>query len=394
MEEIKLFLTYLYSFTYLPLYYYRNDSLAFCVPTAAIDYAPPEKYRNAFRAFSYAASYQTADFGGLYGYIRWKEEDAFCILGPVTAVPYDTATLFSMRREFQVKEADSRSFHNFLKGIPCRSITAFTAEVSFLDYSINRESTVPHDLHYTASDLNEQVIGKRLVDQRVADMEASWENNSLDIEEKLLGFVERGDPDGLQEFFASTVMVNSGTIGNTSLRNDKNAFIVTATLCCRAAIRGGLSAELAFHLSDSYIRQMEILANADAVNALSAQMIVDYTKRVAGNQINRHEDPVLAKAIRFVQQHTNTRITVADVANYVGFSRGYLSTLFKEQLGFELSAFIRRCKLEESRDLLRYSDKSISEISSYLCFSSQSHFQNCFKKQYKITPQQYRRGVE
>ena len=46
--------------------------------------------------------------------------------------------------------------------------------------------------------------------------------------------------------------------------------------------------------------------------------------------------------------------------------------------------------LEEAKSLLRYSDKTLSEISSYLCFSSQSYFQNVFKRKYGITPKQYR----
>lgn len=56
-----------------------------------------------------------------------------------------------------------------------------------------------------------------------------------------------------------------------------------------------------------------------------------------------------------------------------------------------MSEFIMRCKLEEAKALLAYTDKPISEISSYLCFSSQAYFQNVFKKKYGITPNAYRR---
>ena len=56
------------------------------------------------------------------------------------------------------------------------------------------------------------------------------------------------------------------------------------------------------------------------------------------------------------------------------------------------SAFILRCKLEEGKELLQYTNKSISTISTFLCFSSQSHFQTAFKKQFGITPAEYRRN--
>jgi AraC-like DNA-binding protein len=49
-----------------------------------------------------------------------------------------------------------------------------------------------------------------------------------------------------------------------------------------------------------------------------------------------------------------------------------------------------RRKLEEAKSLLKFTDKSISEISEYLCFSTQSYFQNVFKKKYGMTPKKYR----
>ena len=50
-----------------------------------------------------------------------------------------------------------------------------------------------------------------------------------------------------------------------------------------------------------------------------------------------------------------------------------------------------RCKLEEAKSLLTYTNKSLSEISSYLCFANQSYFQRVFKKKYGITPNEYRK---
>ena len=92
-------------------------------------------------------------------------------------------------------------------------------------------------------------------------------------------------------------------------------------------------------------------------------------------QLKNHHDP----------------LTVGDVAAYVGFSKSYFSAYFKKTLGFSVSAFILRCKLEEGKELLQYTNKSISTISTFLCFSSQSHFQTAFKKQFGMTPNECRR---
>ena len=53
---------------------------------------------------------------------------------------------------------------------------------------------------------------------------------------------------------------------------------------------------------------------------------------------------------------------------------------FQQELGSAIGAYITERKLREAKSLLRYTDKSLGEVSSYLCFFSQSYFHNVFKK--------------
>ena len=73
-------------------------------------------------------------------------------------------------------------------------------------------------------------------------------------------------------------------------------------------------------------------------------------------------------------------------------SRAYLFKKFQQELGMGISAYITNRRLQEAKSLLRFTNKSLGEISSYLCFSSQSHFQNQFKKSTGQTPLQYRKN--
>ena len=114
-----------------------------------------------------------------------------------------------------------------------------------------------------------------------------------------------------------------------------------------------------------------------------------FAEKVANSKTPVSTDGCIQKAIRYIQQNTNQHLTVGDVAAHVGFSKSYFSAYLKKTLS--VSAFILRCKLEEGRELLQYTNKSISTISTFLCFSSQSHFQTAFKKQFGMTPNEYRR---
>ncbi len=71
-------------------------------------------------------------------------------------------------------------------------------------------------------------------------------------------------------------------------------------------------------------------------------------------------------------------------------SRSHLSHSFKAETGMALSDFIMQKKIEEAKKLLHYSTKSLSAISTYLGFSSQSHFSRVFKKYVGENPSVYR----
>ena len=83
-------------------------------------------------------------------------------------------------------------------------------------------------------------------------------------------------------------------------------------------------------------------------------------------------------------------LKVSDVAEYAHLSISQLERRFKSTLGFLPADFILRCKMEEAKNLLKYTNKSISEISQILAFSSQAYFTNVFKKSYGCTPKEFR----
>ena len=95
--------------------------------------------------------------------------------------------------------------------------------------------------------------------------------------------------------------------------------------------------------------------------------------------------------MHFIATHINEPIGAIDVVSFSGKSRAYLFKKFREELNMSIGEYIMDCRLREAKSLLKYTDKSLAEISTYLCFSSQSHFQNVFKKHFNVTPFAYRK---
>ena len=95
-------------------------------------------------------------------------------------------------------------------------------------------------------------------------------------------------------------------------------------------------------------------------------------------------------AVRFIRNNYFRPIKVSDIADYVGLNRSYLYTLFHAETGITLSQFIRNEKILHAKNLLRVTKLSLAEISTFLHFSSQSHFTQVFKAATGMTPQAYR----
>ena len=92
----------------------------------------------------------------------------------------------------------------------------------------------------------------------------------------------------------------------------------------------------------------------------------------------------------YIQHHMSELITAEKIAEELFLSRPYLSRKFKEETGESLTDFILKEKTEEAKRLLRYSDKSLTAIGSYLGFSSASLFSRVFKTYVGSTPSEYR----
>ena len=98
------------------------------------------------------------------------------------------------------------------------------------------------------------------------------------------------------------------------------------------------------------------------------------------------------RALQFIRNNTNLPIGVPDVIEHVRKSRSAFMLQFKNETGETIGKYIVKAKLQEAKQLLAYSDRSLAEISNFFYFSSQSYFQNLFKKHYGMTPLEYRKS--
>lgn len=181
-----------------------------------------------------------------------------------------------------------------------------------------------------------------------------------------------------------------GTLSRDPVMNLKYHFVITCAMTTRICIQQGLIEEQAFRLSDYYIQQLDDLHTTSEVEALHDTMVLDFATRMRMVNPDLQISQPVQNAINYIYVNVNAPVTVGDVADAVGVSKGYLSHLFKKEMGVSVSDYIRQKKVESATNLLKYSPYSMVEIANRLSFSSQSHFIQTFKKSVGITPLKYR----
>lgn len=183
----------------------------------------------------------------------------------------------------------------------------------------------------------------------------------------------------------------AGILSKDALRNQKNMLIAAITMFTRAAMDGGLQEELAYAMSDSYILSGEECNSIEEIERLYDRAFREYTHAVA-EKGNRHYRAQIDAAIHYIVIHLHEKITLESVAAAVGLSPCHLSRVFRQETGESIVDYIQRERVEAAKHMLIYSDATLSAISQYLYFSTQSYFIRIFKKYTGITPGQYRKS--
>lgn len=361
MTDYKTFCDMFYSVHYLPIAYYKNDDMVYSVgfPTS---YLALEAIYKSLLASPKSPAIYTADEAGYFGMLYLPEDDSYLLLGPT---------------------------------LPKQTYYHFMNLMAYLHFTLNHE-VIQIEEHFGISERKYQdEIATAQVENTYQKREEQISHGTYLFEQQMLDFVRKGNAAGLKEHllsFVKTEDFHEGTVGESPLRQAKNLFLGTVAMIGKSgAIPGGLDVEQTYHLIDAYSRECEHLQSVEAITALQYNMLMDFANRVAQVQIPEGVSPEIFSCIQYINKHINEPISVQDIADMLGMSRAYTINKFKEELGFNIGEYITHARIQEAKSLLKYTNKSLSEISNYLCYSSQSYFQNVFKKIVGCTPLEYRK---
>ncbi|MCP4376936.1 MAG: substrate-binding domain-containing protein [bacterium] len=106
------------------------------------------------------------------------------------------------------------------------------------------------------------------------------------------------------------------------------------------------------------------------------------------------EDPVVARALRYIAEHCHGPITVADVVDAVSASHRSLGRLFQATLGRSISDELLRLRIERAKRCLLETDEALKNIARNSGFSNYPHFYRAFVRIVKMSPKEYRQQIK
>ena len=99
----------------------------------------------------------------------------------------------------------------------------------------------------------------------------------------------------------------------------------------------------------------------------------------------------LIQGIKYIDTHFKDNITLEKIAQKVGYSKCYFSSIFKQCMGMSLWDYICIKRIEEALTQIKTTDKNIADIALDCGFNNAVNFNKLFKKYTNVTPNFFRK---
>ena len=94
-----------------------------------------------------------------------------------------------------------------------------------------------------------------------------------------------------------------------------------------------------------------------------------------------------------IESRLDADLTLQKLAAETGYSRSHFLRIFRATTGMTPHRYVLKRRVERARQLLEQVETSIAEVAFRCGFSSQAHLTLAFRKEFGITPAEYRRQL-
>ena len=219
--------------------------------------------------------------------------------------------------------------------------------------------------------------------------ETDFRRIPLEAEQNLINQICEGKYNEIKTTHLDKITPNAGMTSVDPIMHCSFLTVSAIAVFSRAVIEAGVSPDDSFDLADALILAVSGCKNIDELSTVYNLTAIMFAKLVYKVKDKKHSVQV-ERILNYISRNIFRKITLEDLSEFVGLSPNYMCSLFSNEMGISIHNYIQREKIHVSGNLLKFSDRSVSDIASYMGFQTQSNYSAVFKKWMHMTPSQYR----
>ncbi|MBP3965456.1 response regulator [Paenibacillus lignilyticus] len=197
--------------------------------------------------------------------------------------------------------------------------------------------------------------------------------------------LERLLEDGTEEAFAEAI--KSYTALPTQYAEYALVYYAIANLLLSQLTQGG-EGRMDAAIMDDLMNLSAHQSREAALRYLLQTTSAIYARRKSIQHERTHQ--LIARLHQYIRGNLAGDLSLTSLSEIVYLNPAYLSVLYKQQTGTNLSEYIAELRLEKAKELLTATPLKIHEIADKVGFETSGYFIRFFKKRIQLTPQEYR----
>jgi two-component system response regulator YesN len=142
---------------------------------------------------------------------------------------------------------------------------------------------------------------------------------------------------------------------------------------------------------------IESLQNGEAFTSISklrkwSLSVLFKLKEETSNQSKDIHSLYVKKIQEFAEKNLHRDVSLRALADHINLHPTHISKIYKIETGEGISDYVFRLRMERACYKLKTTDKKIYEISMEIGYLDSAYFIKMFKRQFEVTPQEYRDG--
>ena len=131
-------------------------------------------------------------------------------------------------------------------------------------------------------------------------------------------------------------------------------------------------------------------ASDENIDLAAESMLLYAISRLRADSAERNN--IINKVVTITEEcFTDVELSIASIANELGYNVKYVSHIFKEKMGVSYSEYLRNIRLKYAVSLLEHGIDSVKNVAVLSGFQDPLYFSSVFKKAIGISPKDYKK---